>query len=407
MPTTRKRSAKGAPSIRKRTCLMKNGNPYTYWEARITTGYDPATGKQRQRSITGRTQNEVREKMTSLQYQLDTGSYIAPSKMTVSAWLDRWLRDYVGNLKDSTAYLYQREVALHITPYIGNIKLCKLNTEHIQHLYNTLQHPQEEETHPLSPKSIANVHTTLRKALNQAVALKYIASNPADNCVLPRREKKSIAYALNPDEMKALFTEIRSNRYECYYAIALLTGLRDGEIRGLTWDAIDLDNRTMQVRQQLRKKQARGGEYYFSDTKNGEEREIVLSQHLVDVLRRQLEAQERARKLFGDEWSNPHHLVCTSLTGGYLSHNTVYSEYKRILKRAELPDIRLHDLRHTYATVALQNGDDPKTVQENLGHATSDFTMRVYAHTTMTAKRRSADSMDEFISSIENAHTTQ
>lgn len=407
MSVKKKRNAKGTPSVRQRISLMKNGKPYTYWEARITTGYDPVTGKQKQRSITGHTQSEVREKATALQCQLDMGNYIEPSKITLSAWLDCWLRDYVGNLKDSTAYLYQHEVALHITPYIGNIKLCKLNTEDIQHLYNTLQNPQDEGVHPLSPKSIVNVHTTLRKALKQAVALKYIASNPADNCVLPRREKKSIAYALNPNEIKAFFTAIRGNRYECYYTIALFTGLRDGEIRGLTWDAIDFDNRTMKVKQQLRKNQARGGEYCFSDTKNGEEREIALSQHLVDVLHRQREEQERAHKLFGDEWSNPHHLVCTNWRGGYLSHNTVYSEYRRILKKAGLPDIRLHDLRHTYATVALQNGDDPKTVQENLGHATSDFTMRVYAHTTMAAKRRSADNMDKFIDAMENIRTEE
>ncbi len=186
-----KNNASGAGSIRKKT-VLRNGKEYSYWEARFTIGFDPGTGKQKQKSVTGKTQKEVAQKLRQVTNEIDRGSYLEPCKMTLGQWLDIWQKTYLGNVKPRTVEAYQSDIKNHIKPALGAIKLEALNTPEIQAFYNRLFKPEEENAKPLSPKTIRLIHGILHKSLQQAVAIGYLRFNPTEACSLqsgtPRTE---------------------------------------------------------------------------------------------------------------------------------------------------------------------------------------------------------------------------
>lgn len=158
MPRTKTgKGSGGAGSIRKIT-TTRNGKTYTYWQGRYTEGFDPGTGKQIQRSITGKAQKEVAQKLRQITASLDDGTYKAPCKLTVGEWLDIWTQDYLGGVKTSTAYLYKKNVELYIAPRLGKIRLETLNAHTVQHFYNQLVSPTDPAVNPLSAKTVKNIH---------------------------------------------------------------------------------------------------------------------------------------------------------------------------------------------------------------------------------------------------------
>ena len=346
MPRTKTgKGAGGAGSIRKIT-TTKKGKIYTYWQGRYTEGFDPGTGKQIQRSITGKTQKEVAQKLRQITASLDDGTYKAPCKLTVGEWLDIWTQDYLGGVKVSTAYLYKKNVELYIAPRLGNIKLEALNAHTVQHFYNRLVSPTDPAVNPLSAKTVKNIHGVFHKAMQQAVLIGYLRVNPTDACALPRVIKKEM-HPLEEDQVAAFLKEIQGSPHEYLYKIALFTGLREGEILGLGWDHIDLENGILTVKRQLRKEQKKGGQYYFSPPKNNRARSISLAPSVVMLFRLQKLAQNSMRMEAGDAWQE-NGLVFSNQIGGYLSYRTVYDCFKRIVKRIGSPSTRFHDLRHPY-----------------------------------------------------------
>lgn len=397
--STTGRGANGNGSIRKIT-TTRNGKSYTYWQARYTEGFDAVTGKQIQRSITGKTQKEVAQKLKECTYEIDQGTYQAPSKMTVGEWFTIWLREYLGAVKPSTSYLYERVVELYIRPRLGQQRLDSLKPHMIQAFYNRLHHPEQPNTDPLSAKTIKNIHGVFHKGLQQAVLNGCLRTNPADACVLPKINKKEL-HPMDEVQAAAFLKEISGHQYEQLYKIALFTGLREGEVLGLTWDCVDLDKGTLLVKQQLRREQKKGGKFYFSSPKNGKSRCLTLAPTVVKQFRLQRLRQNAMRMEAGSLWEE-HNLIFTNAVGYYLSYRTIYDCFKRIVKRIGTPETRFHDLRHTYAIVAIKSGDDIKTVQENLGHATAAFTLDIYCHVTEQMKQSSADRMEQFIQSVSN-----
>lgn len=390
---TTKRAANGSGSIRQ---VTKNGKKY--WEGRITVGYDPGTGKQKQRTVSGKTQKEVAQKLRQITAELDSRTYHEPCKLTVGEWLDEWHRDYLGSVKPSTVYLYEREIDLHIKPKLSAVRLESLDTPMIQTLYNDLLHPKKPDVKPLSAKSIRNTHGVLHKALQQAVACGHIRANPANGCVLPRVEKKEIS-PLDEEQITQFLKAIQGHPHEHLYKITLFTGLREGEVLGLTWDCVDFTNGTLTIKQQLRREQQKGGQYYFSSTKNGKIRVLTLAPSVVELFKAQKQTQEEKKCNAGILWEE-NNLVFSNETGGFLSYRTVYDCYKRIVQKIGIPNARFHDLRHSYAVASIRAGDDIKTVQENLGHHTAAFTLDVYGHVTKQMKQASANRMEQFIQSV-------
>lgn len=396
MPHKKKsgRAANGSGSIRKRT-VTRNGRSYTYWEARVTVGMAPITGKQVQRTITGKTQQEVAQRVREIAVEVDQKTYKAPCKLTVGDWLELWKREYTGDVKPSTAYLYGRNIDQYIIPHLGAVKLETLTPLQVQELYNRLQTPDKEGVRPLSAKTIRNVHGVFHKALEQAVQAGYIRANPASASKPPKAAKPEIR-PLDTDQVSAFLKAIQGHPHEYLYQITIFTGLRQGEVLGLTWDCLNMERGTLLVKQQLRREQQKGGQYYFSTTKNSRSRVLTLAPSVVRLFRLQKIKENGMRTKAGELWQETG-LIFTNEVGSRLSYRTAYDCFKRVVAKIGAPDTRFHDLRHTYAVMAIQSGDDIKTVQENLGHATASFTLDVYGHVTAQMKQASADRMEKFI----------
>ena len=391
-----RKAAAGTGTIRKKT-ITRNGKKYEYWEARYTAGYDPGTGKQIQRSITAKTQKEVSKKLKEATAAIDAGTYSAPNKMTVGEWLDIWSAEYLGGVKPSTLYSYKAAIRNHFKPKLGAIKLEALTAHEIQGFYNSLGTPQDGKG-SLSPKTIKNVHGILHKALQQAVANGYIRFNPADACVLPRRVKKDLQ-PLDEGQITAFLKAIKGNPYEDLYIVTLFTGMREGEVHGLLWDCVDLAKGTILVNKQLQYIRSSQGQYRMVPTKNSKGRTITAAPFVVTVLRRVKRKQTENRLRYGECWSDTG-FVFTDELGQHLKPQNVYREFKRIMAEIGSPATRFHDLRHSYAVAAIRSGDDIKTVQENLGHATAAFTLDVYGHVTEQMKAESAARMEQFIKAV-------
>lgn len=214
-----KRNAQGAGSIRQR----KDGT----WEARYTMGRDPGTGKQKQKSVYGKTQAEVLKKLQAVQADLNSGTYVEPSRTTVGAWADMWSAEYLGNVKAATRAGYEGNIRKHIKAELGFVPLQKLQPHNIQMFYNGLLASGK------APKTIRNIHGTLHKILDQAVKLGYIKHNPSSLCTLPRIEKRELK-VLSDDLLREYISAIEGHRHEAVFLVALLTGMRQGEVLGLT-----------------------------------------------------------------------------------------------------------------------------------------------------------------------------
>lgn len=393
----RKKSAQGTGTIRKR----KDGR----WEARYTTGFDPATGKQVQKSIYGRTQKDVREKLSQITTELDNGSYIEPSKMTLETWVTIWLEDYMFDKKWSTIKHYKAQVKAHILPALGRVPLSQLDPHRIQSFYNSLLRGVNGNK-PLTPKSVRNVHGILSKCLSVAVKLEYLHRNPAEMVTLPRVDRKEIQ-PLNDEQVGVLVSAVGNDGYGTLIKVVLFTGLRLAEALGLTWDCVDFEKRRLIISKQLQQRPLSEGGFTFAPLKNDRPRIIVPAPFVLDVLKswRQYQAAERLKA--GWEWQGwksekerQTAFVFTSAMGTHLYPQTTYIHFKKYAAQIGAPNARIHDLRHTYAVLSLQNGDDIKTVQGNLGHATAAFTLDVYGHVSDRMKEDSANRMQKYIEAL-------
>lgn len=389
MPRKSTRNAQGGGTIRQRS----DGR----WEARYTVGRDPGTGKQIQRSVYGSTQKEVRQKLAQITAAIDSGTYKEPCKMTVGQWLDIWQQDYLGGVKPRTADSYRTTVEVHLKPAFGAVKLEALTPHTIQRLYNALS--RERDGKPgLSPKSVRNVHGVLHKALQQAVTIGYIKVNPSGACILPRAERKDI-HPLDEEQISTFLSVAEGHRYELLYRVALFTGMREGELLGLTWACVDFDKGVITISKQLQKERRGSGAYHLVSLKNGKVRQITPAPSVMDALKTQRRHQMEWKMKAGPRWEDTG-LVFTNELGHNLSAQTVYLHFKKLAERAGFPDARFHDLRHSYAVASLRSGDDIKTVQENLGHHTAAFTLDVYGHVTEQMKKDSAQRMERFIKGV-------
>lgn len=395
-----KKSAAGCGSIRKKI-VKRNGKEYPYWEGRYTCGFDPGSGKQIQKSVTGKTQKEVAQKIKELTAALDAGTYIAPNKMTVGQWLDTWQNEYLANVKPSTVSSYEATIRNHLQPGLGALRLDSLTTHDIQEFYNSLYSPSESRN-TLSSKTIKNIHGILHHALEQAMLNNYIRSNPSNACVIPKAIKKKVK-PMNEHQIADFLKAIKGHKYENMFLVALFTGIRQGEVCGLQWECVDFDNGTILIDKQLQslRGKMRGDKekYVLVPTKNGKERTITAAPFVMDLLWKTKQAQDANRKDFGNDFIE-NGLVFTDEIGNRVTPQALYRAFKLVVTELNMKDVRFHDLRHSYAVVSLKSGDDVKTVQENLGHATASFTLDTYGHVTEKMKKGSADRMQAFIKSV-------
>ena len=379
------KAARGAGTIRKKT-VTRSGKTYTYWEARVTTGRDPGTGKQVQISITGKTQKEVREKMQAAAVAVDSGTYIQPERMTVSEWLDIWTAEYLGGVKPNTARIYRNNVKRHIKPALGAVRLPELRPHMIQAFINRLE---------LAPASVRLAYKVLYQALKKAVALHYIPQNPAEGCTLPRLEQAEI-HPLDDEQTTALLNAAQGTEVEQLIKTALFTGCRLSELLGLTWDCVGRD--TITISKQLAQPEQRADGPFISP-KNGKSRTLTPAPLVLDALKAQKRMQTAARIKAGPLWDNSYNLVFTTETGAPFEYQSGCSGES---PRKFLEGFAWYLHTDGYAVNAIRAGDDIKTVQGNLGHASAAFTLDRYGHFTERMKQDSAARMEGFIRGVLN-----
>ena len=378
-----KRRANGGGSIRKRS----DGR----WEGRYTAGHDPETGKAIIKNVLGKTQAEVKEKLKRAIEETAEIDYGRAKDYTVGGWLEVWYENYAKIKMRPSSYLtYRGYIDNHIKPNIGNIPLGGLTTLDLQGLYRKLLEggrvdrlESQKQPKGLSAKTVRNIHQIISSALKLAVDQRLLARNPADGCALPKVERKEMQ-TLPAAQLTSFLREAKESGVFALYYIDLTTGLRRGKLLGLKWEDVDLEKGELRVRRQIGRI---GGEVIEMPlkTKNAY-RTLPLSADAIGVLK------EQKWKAGGSPWVFP------SPTGGPMSPDSVLHMLHRVLKRAGLPEVRFHDLRHTFATLALQNGVDIKTVSGMLGHFSAGFTLDTYAHVTTSAKREAANTMGDVLS---------
>lgn len=386
----------GMGSIRKRS----NGS----YEVRYTEGFD-LSGKQIQRSKSFKTEREANEFRIKTLNQINEGTYVSPNQMPFEEWAIYYLNHHTSNLKDLTKKSYEDRLRLHIIPALGNIKLCKLTSFAVQDFVDGLGRKTDERK-ALSPKTIKCIHGVLHKVLSKAVGLGYLQRNPADGCTLPEIELPEVEPLSNIKTAEFL-KAIKNDTYNQVYMLALFMGLRQGEILGLAWDCINWENNVITIKRQLiRKRDYKiientdddDKKYKLTTVKDKDARYICVDDEIMDIFRTRLEEQTEQRKRAGDLWYEPFpNLVFENAFGKHFAHSTVRKHFKKSVAEIGLPEERFHNLRHNYTSRALEAGDDVTTVQKNLGHATADFTLKVYAHGIEEAQIRSAKKMNDRI----------
>ena len=381
-----KRRANGEGSIRKRA----DGR----WEGRYTAGYNPETGKWISKNVLGKTQAEVKEKLARAIEESKRLDVSRTNEYTVAEWLRLWFELYSKpHVRPSTANYYQRSIEQYTIPRIGNIKLNKLTGRDIQKLYKDLQENGREraiqkKTNPgLSSSTIRGTHRMLHLDLDRAMKERLILRNPAEDCIVPKLEKQEMKI-LPPEDMKAYLNAAEKHGVLVMFYLELVTGMRKGELTALLWSDLNVEHRTISVSKQAGWNGEGALEIRRPKTENSI-REISIPQTAVDLL-----LEEHSKHP-----NNPY-LFPSPKTGGMYHPDSIVNLHKKILKDAGLPHIRFHDLRHTFATVALQNGVDVKTVSNMLGHYDAGFTLRTYTHATRQMQESAAEKMGNFMEQV-------
>jgi integrase len=356
------------------------------WTASISLGY--ADGKRKRKQVYGKTRREVAEKLTAVQHDVQQGLPVVTERQTVEQFLNRWLEDSVKpTVRPKTYQSYAQMTRLHIVPSIGRVELTKLSPQQVQAWLN------RKMTSGLAPRTVSYMRSILRQALEQACRWGLVARNVAkliDPPAVPQHEMKF----LSPVQARQLMAAAAETRFEALIYVALL-GLRQGEILGLRWSDIDLEAGTLQVRHQL---QRIDGQYRLVEPKSEKGRRMVsLPAFVMTGLRGHRARQLQDRLLAGAAWQGEAwDLVFCTQRGTPLEARNLLRDFKKLLERASLPDMRFHDLRHSAATLLLAKGVPERVVMEILGHSQLSQTMR-YSHVIPKLQQEAARKLDELL----------
>lgn len=356
------------------------------WVGVIDLGW--INGKRERRSVFGKTQKEVREKLSAMRREQERGVNLAVKSQTVEQYLTQWLSDVVqGSVRPRTYESYESTIRKHILPTLGRIELTKLNPQHVQAL---LQCKKKEG---LAPGSVANIRRVLRAALNQALEWEIVGRNAAKPVKPPKVERLEIR-VFTPDEANQFLLAIKGDRWEGLFATALLTGLRQGELLGLHWSDVHLDDGKLYVRYSLQRINRKLT--LVAPKTEVSRREVRLARRAVDALRQHRVRQLEERSREGTRWQEQD-LVFPSTIGTPAEKSNINKKLSDLLEREGLPPMRFHDLRHCYASLLLSKGVHPKLVQDQLGHTQLSTTMDLYSHVIPESRVEVAAAMDALL----------
>jgi integrase len=356
------------------------------WELRFDVGRDPTTGRRKFRYQTVRgSRKQAEQALTQALHRRDTGMDVVPSRITVAEYLDRWLRDYAEvNVAPSTLQRY-RQVAGRLQTHLGHLRLQALRPAHIQETYARLLKDG------LAPRTVLHHHRMLRQALKHAVQWRLLTHNPADAVTAPRAERAEMR-ALDADGVHKLLDACRDEQMRTIVSLAVMTGMREGELLGLRWSDCDLDGATIHVVRTAQYLSSTGVMFRTPKTA-GSKRSIALSAETVSLLREHRTKQLEARLALGPSYRNAD-LVFATAEGDVIPPYRISNAFQTVVKHAGIGPLRFHDLRHTAASLLLKAGVHPKIVSERLGHATVAITLDVYSHVTPDLQRQAAAAVD-------------
>jgi integrase len=372
MAKTKKKRANNEGSLYQRA----NGT----WRAQVTING-------RRLSYTAKSQKEGLRWNREMLNQIDAGLTFENSKMRIEDFMKNWLKSIESNVRPGTVVQYTQVTRDYILPELANMELGKLTSQRIQELY--VMH----KFNGVGDRSVRTTHAVLHRALNYAKSIGALYQNPASSIKAPRYRAKEMMF-FDQDQVKKFLSFAKENkdRYYALYKLAVTTGMRQGELLGLKWIDFDEPRSTLLVNRQLKRKKGAGFVFAPPKTKAGV-RSIVLGDDSKNSLRSQKELLYRDKLIAGSRWKE-NGLIFPSTIGTPTIPSKLIIRFKQLIKDAGLPVIRFHDLRHTAATLMLNNGVPIIVVSKRLGHSQPSITLDVYGHLITSMQNESAELMD-------------
>lgn len=381
-----------------RGCVTRKGKRYY---AVADLGPDPSTGKRRRKWVGGfDRKKEAEAALAALIESLNKGTYVEAPKQTVAEFLTTWaagLRPPAGNLRLSTWVSYERNLRQHVVPRLGALRLRSLTPAHLNAIYaELLRSGHLTRGGPLAARTVAYIHAILHRALKDACRWGLIAKNPADLADPPRKSatKAPERTIWTPEQLRAFIHSIAGHRLFAAFVLVATTGLRRGELAGLRWEYVDLETGRISIRRTLI-----SVDYRIEHSQPKSERSrrsVTLDPFTVAALRAHRARQLQERLAAGTGWIDTG-LVFANEDGSMVHPDHFSNVFEGLAKKAGLPRIRFHDLRHSYATAALIAGVRPKIVSARLGHASIGITLDTYSHVVPELEQEAADSVAALI----------
>jgi integrase len=336
------------------------------WQARVTLDDG------RRKAFYGKTRAETAAKLHAALRDRERGLPVVAEKQTLGQFLALWLDMVKDDLKPRTWKRYNELMMLHVVPLLGTVRLAKLQPQHLQQLYVA------KRAENLSPTTVHHVATVLHGALKKAERLGLVARNVSEMVDTPRMARREMQ-VLDREQARRLLEAVRNDHWEALYVLALHTGMREGELLALRWRDLNLAKGTLQVRSSLYWTKESG--YKLDAPKTASSRRpIKLDPRVVEILGRHKARQAEVRLALGPAWEDQDLVLPNAVGRPMDAMNLLHYHFYPLLKRAGLPRVRFHDLRHTAATIMLGEGINPKVVSERLGHANVSITLSTYSH---------------------------
>lgn len=353
---------------------------------------------------------EAQKYLTQKLNEIDNGTFIKPANMTLREYLDEWEENTLkSRVRPKTYKSYKQLIELYIKPHLGNFKIKDINPLLIQNMYAAMI------TKGLSPRTVRYTHTVLKNALNQAIKWQIIKTNPCDNVDLPKQARKEMK-VLTPEQAKKFLEACAYNRFGVLFELLLTSGMRPEEALGLKWEDVDFKNNRIHIKRVLtRTKEG----WNLEEPKTSKSRRTIplpkeVMKNLKEHKRNQAEEKLKAKETLNYDKDNEkfkveelkeklndpkiyvdYEFVFATQNGSPLEERNVSRYFKDILKKENLPDIRLYDLRHTCATLLLAAGENPKVVSERLGHASITLTLDTYSHVLPDMQKQATDKLEK------------
>jgi len=341
----------------------------------------------KRKTFYGKTRKEVQEQLKIALHEQQQGTLATGPKQTVKAYLEHWMEDvHKPNIRLSSYRRYGVFLNKHILPAIGHIQLQKLTAQQVQAFY------ARKLKEGLSVSMVRGMHGLLHKALDQAVRWKIISVNVCDAVSVPSAPRHEMR-TLSKEQAQKLLEAAKGHRLEALLTVALATGMRKGELLALRWEDVNLEEMSLQVKRTIVGQF--NGEYRENEPKTASgRRNILLPQFAIDALKQHRIRQLEARLQAGEAWVDRGLVFCNS-NGDFFPLTTLYDSFQALLKQAELPRIRFHDLRHSAATILLSMGVPAKVIQELLGHSQISVTLNTYSHVLPSMQREAMQRMND------------